>query len=425
MDQKNSTENQTHKIDDEPTLFPNSQICVHHVQNETDPEAKQNLTSDTSSTFLSTINIVPALPLPPRSRSLSYSILAPRRRARCGGLYSVTGNKSSKLCFFRKNLLKNKQKKLLDCNERKKSVQFWKSCSKTRPKNIIQQQQQQIEAPFKIGLPLESLRKASQFTNCSTIPSQFYMVEIRAVFLKIGDIDTLNEKFYAEVFIEAKWVDFSLDASSKYDPNIEWNPKLFVINSIGELKQEVWYNQYPIGDYCEKQGLSALNSMAFMNFHSNFDQSKILNNKTGCVILERKRLRGQFWQTLNLKHFPADVQQLTISLSTTKHSNEIKLVHCKDKSSSVNTRCFQDSQEWRLYKHITVREYIRDTVFSEEIFPSIDLTINAARRPTFYYWNAFFLIFLITISSLSTFSIRCHLNYNRIQTTSTLLLTSV
>ena len=64
-------------------------------------------------------------------------------------------------------------------------------------------------------------------------------------------------------------------------------------------------------------------------------------------------------------------------------------------------------------------------MFSRETFPAIDLTINAARRPTFYYWNAFFLIFLITISSLSIFSIRCHLVQHRIQNTCTLLLTSV
>lgn len=72
-----------------------------------------------------------------------------------------------------------------------------------------------------------------------------------------------------------------------------------------------------------------------------------------------------------------------------------------------------------------MREYVRDSVFSAEAFPALDLTINAARKPTFYYWNAFFLIFLITLASLSIFSIRCHLNANRIQTVCTLLLTSV
>ncbi len=107
---------------------------------------------------------------------------------------------------------------------------------------------------------------------------------------------------------------------------------------------------------------------------------------------------------INLKHFPADVQELTITISTPTHSSEVKLVHCKDKTSSVNIKYFIDSHEWHLYKHISVREYSREDVFlthadsKEEAYAAIDLSIHAARRPSFYYWNAFFLIFLITTS---------------------------
>ena len=72
-------------------------------------------------------------------------------------------------------------------------------------------------------------------------------------------------------------------------------------------------------------------------------------------------------------------------------------------------------------RHISVNEFLRESVFSRETFPALDLTINAARRPTFYYWNAFFLIFLITLTSLSIFSIKCHMNHSRIQTTSKFL----
>lgn len=37
-----------------------------------------------------------------------------------------------------------------------------------------------------------------------------YLVEVRVVVLKVGDIDTLNEKFYAEAFVEIKWIDGKL-----------------------------------------------------------------------------------------------------------------------------------------------------------------------------------------------------------------------
>jgi hypothetical protein len=32
-------------------------------------------------------------------------------------------------------------------------------------------------------------------------------VEVNAKFLKIGDIDTYNEKFQAQIFFEARWID--------------------------------------------------------------------------------------------------------------------------------------------------------------------------------------------------------------------------
>jgi hypothetical protein len=35
-------------------------------------------------------------------------------------------------------------------------------------------------------------------------------VEVRLVFLKIGEIDTLKEQFQAEAFIQARWAEPSL-----------------------------------------------------------------------------------------------------------------------------------------------------------------------------------------------------------------------
>lgn len=57
--------------------------------------------------------------------------------------------------------------------------------------------------------------------------------------------------------------------------------------------------------------------------------------------------------------------------------------------------------------------------------PKISATCFSARRPGYYFFNAYFLIFLITSSSLTMFSINPKLPQNRLQTTYTLLLTSV
>ena len=40
------------------------------------------------------------------------------------------------------------------------------------------------------------------------------MVELRVVFLKIGEIDTLKEQYSADTFIQAKWREPALDSKS-------------------------------------------------------------------------------------------------------------------------------------------------------------------------------------------------------------------
>lgn len=167
----------------------------------------------------------------------------------------------------------------------------------------------------------------------------------RAVFLKIGDIDTLNEKFMAEAFMEARWIDRELHPSVKYNPDTMWNPKLYVVNGLGEIKQQVWFNQYSIGEYQRVEKSRPLPpehlppppgaAAAAVVVRG----GKLAGGGSGCVVLERRRISGQFWQTLDLKNFPADVQQLTISLSTPKQANEIELFHAKVKSLAYVCLC--------------------------------------------------------------------------------------
>lgn len=126
----------------------------------------------------------------------------------------------------------------------------------------------------------------------------------------------------AEAFIEARWIDRELNPSVKYNAETMWNPKLYILNGLGELKEQIWFNQYSIAEYERIEKGRPLPPQAPNSVRSR-------TSGPGCVILERRRISGQFWQTLDLKNFPADVQQLTISLSTSKQTNEIELTHTK------------------------------------------------------------------------------------------------
>jgi hypothetical protein len=104
-----------------------------------------------------------------------------------------------------------------------------------------------------------------------TPKSKAIFVDSRIVFLKIGQIDTRNERYDAEAYIECSWHDdemFKLLTNSsdlrssnigstnqsnvaalknilknisafEYDPNQHWSPQLYIENAIGDLKEEV------------------------------------------------------------------------------------------------------------------------------------------------------------------------------------------
>lgn len=59
-------------------------------------------------------------------------------------------------------------------------------------------------------------------------------------FNKMGEIDTMNEKYSAEVIIESKWSDFDTSIVD-YDPLKHFNPKVFVQNVLNEPKETVRY----------------------------------------------------------------------------------------------------------------------------------------------------------------------------------------
>jgi hypothetical protein len=75
-------------------------------------------------------------------------------------------------------------------------------------------------------------------TDCSSVElmnsSEPKHVEIIVCFLSFGEIDTMNEKYQAEILVEAKWTLTHNDLHSKhtYDPKEDWNPNLYVITYL-------------------------------------------------------------------------------------------------------------------------------------------------------------------------------------------------
>jgi hypothetical protein len=75
-------------------------------------------------------------------------------------------------------------------------------------------------------------------------------------------------------------------------------------------------------------------------------------------------MKGSFWEKLELHHFPADVQDLSISIASMLYDDKVVLTadpHC---FSGVNREAFVDQQEWSLYEHVDAEQrFVKEFLF--------------------------------------------------------------
>ena len=85
---------------------------------------------------------------------------------------------------------------------------------------------------------LETLKKENSLKDQQSLSTR--EVQISVQFLRIGEIDTINERYYAEINIESKWID--IGDLNNYDPKNNWNPKLYIENILLEPKEIIKYD---------------------------------------------------------------------------------------------------------------------------------------------------------------------------------------
>ena len=72
------------------------------------------------------------------------------------------------------------------------------------------------------------------------------LVSVNVEFKRFGSIDTVNEKFQAEVTIESKW--YEDEIITEYKPKSNWNPRIFIENvSFEKLTEDITYEIDVIG----------------------------------------------------------------------------------------------------------------------------------------------------------------------------------
>ncbi|CAF0865229.1 unnamed protein product [Brachionus calyciflorus] len=260
-------------------------------------------------------------------------------------------------------------------------------------------------------------------------------VQSRINFTKIGEIDTKNEKFAAEAYIECTWYDDSIlkkfieinfsDSNMdflndlnetkikflhsilkkiQYDPELFWSPEIYVENSIGSPKEYFTYKFDLV--LTDKQAADSIDSYIVR-------------------ITEKRRVEGFFYERLELNDFPIDLQELSIKLTSKKSVDEVILVECKSEKSGVNIECFADQQQWDLFDCVKITKNSFDDKWKKYVRSEFKVTCLVVRKYGFYLWNAFLLVFLITVLGFTIFSISPTTPQFRCQVTGLLLLTSI
>ncbi|CAH8834440.1 unnamed protein product [Trichobilharzia szidati] len=156
---------------------------------------------------------------------------------------------------------------------------------------------------------------------------------------------------------------FLFQCLRKIDLQRCWNPLILIDNILSESKEQHWI-------MTEK-------------------------NEAGEIyIVERRRLRGVFLETLELNDFPLDVQDLTITLTSERPESEVQLIPDKNEPCRINLQTLVDQQEWKLHEHIEItrRSATQEYTHSSQSHPCISVTCRAARRPGYFYWNVFLIM---------------------------------
>ncbi|CAF0818068.1 unnamed protein product [Didymodactylos carnosus] len=229
---------------------------------------------------------------------------------------------------------------------------------------------------------VKNFASASSFFN---VPSKPREVSLRVKFIRLGEVNTLQEKFYAEVVIEARWLYDGQDQLTS-----AWNPNLFVKNALGDVKQEVASELVTTNP-----GESYMDTLLVPTSTNDSHMLQQQQQQQGTYyVCEIRKVVGTFWEKLELNNFPADIQQLSLQIVTRRPIEECVLVENRLQPSLVNREAFL-------------------------------ATCCVSRRPGYFYWNVYLLIFLITLIALTVYAVAPELPQNRLQITATLLLTSI
>jgi hypothetical protein len=174
----------------------------------------------------------------------------------------------------------------------------------------------------------------------------------------------------------------------EYDANMFWSPQLYIENAIGDLKEEVRHKL----EIVEREGFETLEgeegaAVAGGAMGPKDQQYKQLMSNLTVRVCEMRKIRGVFYERLELYDFPMDTQELSITLTSKRNAKEIQFVANEKDPCSINTEDFLDQQEWDLFGHVTTTHKTIYDPWRKYERAGFAITCYIARKPGYYLYK--------------------------------------
>ncbi len=143
-----------------------------------------------------------------------------------------------------------------------------------------------------------------------------------------------------------------------------------------------------------------------------------------------KRIQGIFFEKLELYHFPFDVQDLSLTITSHRPTSEIYIIHDSENVSKVNKHASLDKHIWKLHEHVNIKIHTITNDFhlnhgsiDNAIYNHAAITIQCrvARKPGYYVVNCLLPTLMITLCVFFTFL----MSYERLAYRFSLLFTTI
>ncbi len=146
-----------------------------------------------------------------------------------------------------------------------------------------------------------------------------------------------------------------------------------------------------------------------------------------------KKIQGTFFEKLELYHFPFDVQDLSITLTSHRTSSELYLTRDPLITARMTKSASLDKHIWRLYDHVNFKlhtikndipqtsDYYSDSYESITSNSAITMQCRVSRKPGYFVINCLLPTLMITLCIFFTFMV----DYERYQYRFSLLFTTM